>query len=286
PVEVSLCGDKTIDLRAGGHDVSMVGGNTWIAERLVLDSTAANAESVSTRVAMSATASSWGSQRRLVRVSDRRESSYLTVSENANAGWKATWHDKELDPVTIDGWQQGYVLPAGSAGAVVLTFAPAASYQSAVIGGLGLLGCLAIGAAIACVRRRPGPGAVQAGWRLPTVPWVTALVLCAGLIGGTWGAVEAAAMVGAAMVIRKRRDIPLDFLWPGIIGAGVVIAGVLLALKPWGHAGYSGDGAVSQLLVLGAIVAAALPTVLIPVSGEVASTARPEPDTEATTPEH
>ena len=39
--------------------------------------------------------------------------SYLEVHENYNAGWAATLNGHALRAVYLDGWQQGFVVPAG-----------------------------------------------------------------------------------------------------------------------------------------------------------------------------
>ena len=59
--------------------------------------------------------------------------SYLEVHENYNQGWAATLDGRALAPVRLDGWQQGFVLPAGSGGTVTLSFRPAASYHLALV---------------------------------------------------------------------------------------------------------------------------------------------------------
>jgi arabinofuranan 3-O-arabinosyltransferase len=61
---------------------------------------------------------------------------YLVVAENYNTGWVAKFGSKTLVPVRIDGWEQGFVVPAGAAGTVRLTV-PANSL---------FLGLLALGA--------------------------------------------------------------------------------------------------------------------------------------------
>ena len=73
---------------------------------------------------------------------DRREvavgsgaASYLTTYENFNDGWKATLNGKELDPVRLDGWQQGWRVPAGAGGTVELSYEPATTYEAGLIGG-------------------------------------------------------------------------------------------------------------------------------------------------------
>ncbi len=47
----------------------------------------------------------------------------LVVPESTNIGWVATAPDgTELQPVVVGGWQQGWIVPAGTDGVVTLTF--------------------------------------------------------------------------------------------------------------------------------------------------------------------
>ena len=65
--------------------------------------------------------------------------SYLVVNENFNAGWQARLGGTRLRTVRIDGWKQGWLLPAGTAGTVTLVYVPGSGYRDAIAGGLGTL---------------------------------------------------------------------------------------------------------------------------------------------------
>ena len=80
----------------------------------------------------------WTSSSRVVRVS-ATATSYLTVAQNFNAGWQATLHGRVLQPVRLDGWEQAWLLPAGSAGSVTLSFLPDGPFRLSVFGGLAAL---------------------------------------------------------------------------------------------------------------------------------------------------
>ncbi len=58
--------------------------------------------------------------------------SYLEVHENANPGWVATLNGRSLRAVRLDGWQQGFIVPAGEGGIVTLKFTPATVYHIAL----------------------------------------------------------------------------------------------------------------------------------------------------------
>ena len=144
-----------------------------------------------------ATVMSWTSSRRTLRVTAATRS-YLEVNENFNAGWQAVLAGRALQPVQLDGWKQAWVLPAGSAGLVTLTYQPESLYRDAVVGGLAAL-ALVWPSRSACAaprhraRRRagrgrtapPAPGQPPAagrlgraggadagpGWRAGRAPW-------------------------------------------------------------------------------------------------------------------
>ena len=58
-----------------------------------------------------------------------RRQSYLEVHQAASPGWTATLNGQRLTPVTLDGWQQAFIVPAGAGGQVVMTYTPASGYH-------------------------------------------------------------------------------------------------------------------------------------------------------------
>ena len=84
---------------------------------------------------------SWTTSRRVLDVASG-PAALLVLPENVNAGWRATLDGHELTPLRVDGWMQGYLLPAGDGGRVTLEFTPNRLYQA----GLGLGGLLALAA--------------------------------------------------------------------------------------------------------------------------------------------
>jgi len=99
---------------------------------------AATAHLVSAAAGGTARVVLWTSSTRVVRVS-AHPASYLTVAENFNAGWQATLHGRALRPVRLDGWEQAWLLPAGSAGRVTLSYGPEGPFRLSVFGGLAAL---------------------------------------------------------------------------------------------------------------------------------------------------
>jgi arabinofuranan 3-O-arabinosyltransferase len=106
---------------------------------------------------------SWGPSRRVLEVTAPARS-YLVVNENFNSGWRASLGATRLRPVRLDGWKQAWLLPAGTAGVVTLTYVPNALYRDAIFGGLGavaLLMLLVLWAGALDMRRVRGRPAVQ-----------------------------------------------------------------------------------------------------------------------------
>ncbi|GEP37216.1 alpha-(1-_3)-arabinofuranosyltransferase [Nocardioides psychrotolerans] len=162
----------------------------------------------------------------------------LTVRENTNPGWVATRGGRELTPVVVDGWQQGYWLPeVGSRETVTMDFAPDTLYRGALVA--GLLGLLAL-FALCCVPRRRWTdtlGAPLGAARLPAAALAAFAVLGGGLLAGSLGAGLAAVGFVVAAILRRRS--PDSAPW--LLAAVVLPAAGAFALRPWGGAtGWAG----------------------------------------------
>ena len=84
---------------------------------------------------------SWGPDSRTLQVSSG-PISYLTVRQNFNAGWQAKLGGATLAPIRINGWQQGWVVPAGMGGTITLSYAPNGLYQAGLVLGAILVLCV------------------------------------------------------------------------------------------------------------------------------------------------
>ena len=204
----------------------------------------------------------WTSSRRVVRVS-ATAASYLTVAENFNAGWQATLHGRVLQPAMLDGWEQAWLLPAGSAGSVTLSYRPDGPFRLSVFGGLAALLVIMIIAWAPWRRRSPEPVGLDGAaatqpeaapaasghqYRFPKQTWpaiwgirapvaVTGLVLVA--FAGLWiGGYPAALLIPAGTAL---------FLAAAESGTGSGFARLLAS--PWLAAGLL--AAASVCVVLG-----------------------------------
>jgi arabinofuranan 3-O-arabinosyltransferase len=161
------------------------------------------------------TVTRWTPEHRQVEVDAARDS-YLVVNENLNAGWQATIGGRILRPVRLDGWRQAWVVPAGTAGPVRLSYRPDRTYQAAVLTGLSLLLVLLI-VALWPSRWRPGAPRPPGEGRAGPVRDAAAVLVATGLgfwVGGFAGtavaAVAAAAFVWTPLRLRTRLLSP----WP------------------------------------------------------------------------
>ncbi len=163
---------------------------------------------------------SWGSVDRRIAVAPG-DPAWLVVREAFNEGWTATFDGRPMVSARLDGWQQGFALPAGG-GEVRLLFAPDRSYRVALGGGAALVLVL-VGLCVRRPRRRTGPVVWRSRrrWSGPTFA-----VLAVGVVGGLPGL---AVLLGLAVLTRWRR---VDVLV--LVPAGALLAaGVLIALRPW-----------------------------------------------------
>jgi arabinofuranan 3-O-arabinosyltransferase len=201
--------------------------------------------------------------------------SYLEVHENYDAGWVATLNGKPLRSIVLDGWQQGFAVPAGPGGIVQLTFAPQALYLAGLLAGLAGVVVLLVLASGVIRRRKPqgdepaepqpapapasGPAhaahSARSGWRggrghtafvAVQIGLVTlAIAICGGVV---------AVLVPVVAAVKWR--------WPRLLapaaGLAVAAAGAISAYDPgMGAATRVGSFSPSaQLLALCAVAAA------------------------------
>jgi arabinofuranan 3-O-arabinosyltransferase len=178
----------------------------------------------------------WGSTRREVRVPARSGVAVLAVHENTNPGWTASVDGRPLRPVVLDGWQQGWLVPAGAAGTVRLTYGPDRSYRLSLLVGALLALLLLLLAAL------PGRRMAVTTARSPSLLDV---LLLAGVLGLIAGPLPVLLCLPAAVLVRR---LPDRRLLTAVGLAAVAAAGLLLVLHPWGTPHYAGRGWPAQAL--------------------------------------
>ena len=150
-----------------------------------------------------------GAEARLV-VPERSVPTALVLSQNFNTGWTASTADgKQLTPVRVGGWQQGFFVPAGLATTVVARFEPDDAYRTGLGVGAALLVLgLAAGGLLARRRvERPGPAAAVGVPLSNDSAGVLACVTALGVtvVAGGFTAVAAVVVAGATVLLAGSR---------------------------------------------------------------------------------
>ncbi|WP_132992463.1 DUF3367 domain-containing protein [Gordonia zhaorongruii] len=135
PILAHPCSGESLSLGAGEQEVSVNPGDAFSVQSVELSTDAP--DTVGTHAP--ARTGRWDSTHREAIVDAADTARLLSVPESTNSGWHARLHGRELDPVVVNGWQQGWVLPAGAAGTVALTFDLDSPYRWALLGGALLL---------------------------------------------------------------------------------------------------------------------------------------------------
>ena len=280
PLQVRLCSPGgTLSFGAGRHTLTAAPGTFAIT-----DVSLASGEVARSGASRAVTIDSWQPDQRRLGIGPGA-ASYLEVHENDNPGWAAALNGRELTPVRIDGWQQGFIVPAGTGGTITLIFRPAATYHLAlVVSLLAVVILLAITAWSFTGRARRGrdPGSHLTGPQGPAwlgVLGVTALIFVAG------GPVALAVPVLAYLAGRPRPPGKTDSrTWlPWVAFGGLVASGLLSAAQPFGAGLLGPFGAPAQACALVALAAALTPAVTISIRRRPASRHTPADATPATT---
>lgn len=235
PVTFRAC--RAIRVADGDNRVSA--GGHFRVDSLTVDPGGALAAAQPARTSP-VTVRSWGAGERRLQV-DAARRSILVVNENYNAGWKATTAGGgELRPIRLDGWRQGYEVPAGTSGTITLRYAPDTAYRGALFGGLGLLALL-----VPLSVRRPGRGGTpppatsrKQGRALPRILGVLAPVGLAAALG-FWlagplglGVAAVSALVGALPQGSVKRT-ARTFRSAWIAAFFMLVGGVSVAVAAW-----------------------------------------------------
>jgi arabinofuranan 3-O-arabinosyltransferase len=155
-----------------------------------------------TPIALPVTKLAWSATNRSVRV-QTAVAALLVVHENVNAGWRATVDGRTLPAVTVDGWQQAWVVPAGTVGVIHLRFVPQRIFIAGLLAGaLAVLLLVALALPLRRFRRRSSPPRATRG-RAPPAPvgWVLTVVALT-LLGSVVGFLVAACLIAVQAVSR------------------------------------------------------------------------------------
>jgi arabinofuranan 3-O-arabinosyltransferase len=247
PLTLSACPDSQggVDLAAGGHELRTERSESFVVQDLWLKP-AGKALAPAAHRAISV--DTWDATARSVTVAGGDES-ILAVPENANAGWTASLNGTPLAKTRVDGWQQAWILPAGSGGVVRLEFTPDWKYRSGLlIGAIAILAVL-IGVLWPVRRRRVS---VEEGSGI-AVP-----VVLIGLLAVLGGMLPIVLLIAVLLARQFSERAPRYLAFGGMaVGTLVAVVGRLL-----GHGQEWAYGPVTQaslLLAASAMVAMCLP---------------------------
>ncbi|WP_239591520.1 alpha-(1-_3)-arabinofuranosyltransferase domain-containing protein [Mycolicibacterium tusciae] len=248
PVAAQPCQAGPIVLPAGAQELLISPGTAFTADGVQLDGPLA--DRIHSAATVPAQIESASAAHREVNVASSAASRVLVVPESVNPGWIAHSRDgTQLTPVTVNGWQQGWVLPPGTEGPVTLTFGANTPYRIGLIGGLALLPVLALLAFIPA-RRRDNPDVAAHVWRPGR--WLTsAAALAVGaVISGLAGVVVVGLALGLRYLLRNRERL-CDTVTVTTTAGGLILAGAVLSQNPWRSVdGYVGHSVGVQLLAL------------------------------------
>lgn len=253
PVQARPCRSEPITLPAGQQELLISPGPAFVVDGVQLAAPAAGR--LGSATTDSVLIGQWTSDRREIDVPASDTARVLVVPESANPGWTARSADgATLTSATVNGWQQGWVLPAGAEGGVTLSFPSNATYRAGLIGGLALLPLL-VALAFLPPRRRLSPFPAAPPWRPPPAVRGAALIAAAAVISGLAGVAVAGAALGIRYLLRGR-----ETLWHTLTlstaAAGLILAGAVLSQNPWRSVdGYVGHAAGVQFLALLSVVA-------------------------------
>jgi len=262
PLKVRLCTpDGTLALGPGRHTLTAAAPSPFAVTGLSLTGAGADGGgggggASASAAARTVTVGRWQPDQRQLTVGPG-PASYLEVHENYSAGWAATLNGHQLKPVYLDGWQQGFVVPAGTGGTVTLSFRPAASYHFVLVGSVAALAIL-LGLVAWSLVFRYGRAARYAG-----VPGGSGSARYAAL--GSLGVVAVTFVAGGPAALAAVAVVVLAWRWPRwqsvLAFSGIAAAGLLTAAaaQPASTGPFGAFGAPAQACALVALAAGLVP---------------------------
>ncbi|BBZ35840.1 alpha-(1-_3)-arabinofuranosyltransferase [Mycolicibacterium confluentis] len=272
PLQAHPCETEPIDLPSGQQEFLVSPGSAFIIDGVQLTGPAA--KEIRPATASEVPAAHWGPDHRELTVSAADTARVLVVPESINPGWTARTSDGAvLTPISVNGWQQGWVVPPGTQGPVTLEFGLNSLYRAGLVGGLALLPVLAA-LALLPSRRREDAEPVSV-WKPKAWLAVGGALLAGLLISGIAGAL----VVGSAVALLRLLD-GRERAWKvvtlGGAATGLILAGAAVARHPWRSVeGYLGHSPWVQLAALISVAVVAASVITWP--REVAEPALREP---------
>ncbi|MFD0925143.1 alpha-(1-_3)-arabinofuranosyltransferase domain-containing protein [Williamsia deligens] len=255
-------GDTSVPLAAGSRSVTVAPSEAFSVDSVSLTAQTATPTTDGPDTMRPVAPTTWTADHRVADVAASGVDRVFVVPESTNPGWHATLDGRALRAVTVNGWQQGWIVPAGAAGAVTLDYPLDGPYRLAMLLGLIAVAVLFLAAALPD-RRRRDEGAAPTPVHAPTVAIVGAAAVMV-VLGGWVGAAAGVLTAVATITLRRRRPRVVPVAVAAMFGLGVVG----LSWGPWA----SGDPytGFDWWVTLPALVAVAgLATVSSPARGFV-----------------
>ncbi|MGV9825996.1 alpha-(1-_3)-arabinofuranosyltransferase domain-containing protein [Gordonia sp. NPDC003429] len=257
----------SVRLPAGEQELSANPGPAFTVDTVGLDA-GGDFGAAAPAAARAPTVDAWSPTRRSLDIDTAAAQRLLVVPESTNPGWQARLGGQTLRPVVINGWEQGWVIPAGASGHVDLTFRYDSLYRWSLAIGFALLATLFVIAVLPLRRHRdspPEPGVADRPLPLAAAGMATAGWLAASWVLTGWWGVAATAVVGVAVGVAalRRRSAP-------VVAAAFVAmmaATIGLAAGPWqapgGYHGFSWWVQLPALLAVAVTVWSVLAPLLV-----------------------
>ncbi|AZZ80738.1 DUF3367 domain-containing protein [Gordonia alkanivorans] len=226
PVVARACTPGELRLPAGQQEVSVNPGQAFTVDAVSL--------TVGSPVDGAATTtpdvSEWTAASRAVQI-DSGPERLLVVPESTNPGWVARVDGRELSPVVVNGWQQGWIVPAGASGTVELTYRFDSLYRWSLVVGLVLMALLLVAAWWPSSRREAvaEPRTVTTG-RFTLMAAGLGILGASWLLSGWWGLAVGIGVGVVAAAIPPKAGVTTTF-------AMMMLATVGLTAGPWHAAG-------------------------------------------------
>ncbi|HEY0952602.1 alpha-(1-_3)-arabinofuranosyltransferase domain-containing protein [Nocardioides sp.] len=140
-----------------------------------------------------------------VSLPERRTESVLTVQQNVNEAWVATLDGERLPRVRVAGWKQGFLVPAGASGEVLLSIPADRTFSALLVLGAAGVALVALVVLVPLVRRRPvGIDRPELVTARPGLLDATVALAAGGLLMGWWGLGGVAAALVLGRLLQRR----------------------------------------------------------------------------------
>jgi len=221
PMSFRACSPTTTQLSAGSHVLSFPSGGIFRVTGMTAQSPKASAAVTSRPKSRSVRVVSWSPAKRTLALS-AGAATYVQVAQTFNVGWVARLNGTKLTPVRLDGWEQGWIVPAGRGGTMTMALAPDGLYRISLI--LGALFLVVL--VVLAIRMGRNSSLSPLGRRRRLPGW--ALGLIAGVVAVSVGGWLALALIPLIAVAYRWGSAAVA----AVAGATFIAAGVVIAWQP------------------------------------------------------